>query len=119
MLKHGMGTVYESAGAEYGPWGLDHLKSLEDTAKARRRGMWASWGKRGVKKLESPAEYKRRFRMDEGDDTAAAKATGKDGKAVSDIVADATAAVGNKMWRAIRTEIRRTVKKVFKRQKSR
>lgn len=33
MLKRGMAVVYESAGAEYGPWGLDELKRLEKVAK--------------------------------------------------------------------------------------
>jgi hypothetical protein len=33
MLKRGMAVVYESAGAEYGPWGLNKLKELEATAK--------------------------------------------------------------------------------------
>ena len=33
MLKRGMAVVYESAGAEYGPWGLEKLKSLEANAK--------------------------------------------------------------------------------------
>jgi len=33
MLKKGMAVVYESAGAEYGPWGVDELKRLEANAK--------------------------------------------------------------------------------------
>jgi hypothetical protein len=33
MLKEGMAVVYESAGAEYGPWGLDGLQRLEAQAK--------------------------------------------------------------------------------------
>ena len=33
MLKQGMAVVYESAGAEYGPWGLNGLKRLEAAAR--------------------------------------------------------------------------------------
>jgi len=33
MLKDGMAVVYESGGAEYGPWGLDGLKRHEAAAK--------------------------------------------------------------------------------------
>lgn len=38
MLKEGMAVVYESAGAEYGPWGLDGLKQVEATARSVGRG---------------------------------------------------------------------------------
>jgi endonuclease YncB( thermonuclease family) len=33
MLRKGMAVVYESGGAEYGPWGLEGLKRIEDGAK--------------------------------------------------------------------------------------
>ena len=33
MLKQGMGVVYESAGAEYGPWSVDELKAMEAEAR--------------------------------------------------------------------------------------
>ena len=33
MLRSGMAEVYESGGAEYGPWGLERLKQIEAEAK--------------------------------------------------------------------------------------
>jgi hypothetical protein len=33
MLEEGMAVVYESGGAEYGPWGLDKMKTIEAAAK--------------------------------------------------------------------------------------
>ena len=33
MLQQGMGVVYESGGAEYGPWDVKYLKSLEADAQ--------------------------------------------------------------------------------------
>jgi hypothetical protein len=33
MLKEGMAVVYESGGAEYGPWGLEGLKRVEAQAR--------------------------------------------------------------------------------------
>jgi hypothetical protein len=33
MLKDGMAVVYESGGAEYGPWGLEGLKKHEAAAR--------------------------------------------------------------------------------------
>lgn len=33
MLRTGMAVVYESGGAEYGPWGLERMKQVEAEAK--------------------------------------------------------------------------------------
>jgi hypothetical protein len=33
MLRTGMAVVYESGGAEYGPWGLEKMKQVEAEAK--------------------------------------------------------------------------------------
>ncbi|GAA6020355.1 hypothetical protein JCM10207_002078 [Rhodosporidiobolus poonsookiae] len=56
LLEEGLATVYEQQGAVYGGR-LAKLKVLETRARERQRGMWALGGK-----LESPAEYKRRYR---------------------------------------------------------
>ncbi|TFK27309.1 mitochondrial protein [Coprinopsis marcescibilis] len=55
ILSAGFASVYEQAGAEYGPYGKEHFQQLEATAKKARRGQWAKPGQR-----ESPADYKRR-----------------------------------------------------------
>lgn len=33
MLKEGQAVVYEAGGAEYGKWGLDEMKKIEDEAR--------------------------------------------------------------------------------------
>ncbi|ORX40102.1 hypothetical protein BD324DRAFT_587298 [Kockovaella imperatae] len=58
MLKEGMGVVYESAGAEYGPWSVDYLKQLEAEARRAKKGMWGLKGK-----FEHPADYKKRMKI--------------------------------------------------------
>ncbi|EAU87708.2 mitochondrial protein [Coprinopsis cinerea okayama7 len=55
MLEEGHACVYEQLGAEYGSGGKEAYLKLEEKARQKRRGQWAS-GKRG----ESPAEYKQR-----------------------------------------------------------
>ncbi|KAI0742461.1 SNase-domain-containing protein [Daedaleopsis nitida] len=57
MLRAGWGSVYEQAGAEYGPGGLDEFLRVQKEAQTARRGIW----KHGLQG-ESPAEYKRRYR---------------------------------------------------------
>ncbi|KAI9457064.1 mitochondrion protein [Russula earlei] len=57
MVRAGWGLVYEEAGAEYGSWGKEAYLAAEAEARAARRGVWQSG-----KDIESPAEYKRRFR---------------------------------------------------------
>ncbi|BFZ53465.1 putative endonuclease lcl3 [Savitreella phatthalungensis] len=61
QVRAGLATVFREGGAEYGGM-LAKLEQAEKEAKRAKRGMWA----RG-KKLETPAEYKRRTRA--GDDT--------------------------------------------------
>ena len=56
QVRAGLATVFREGGAEYGGM-LPLLEKAEDEAKKAKRGMWA----RG-KKLETPAEYKRRTR---------------------------------------------------------
>ncbi|CCG84338.1 protein of unknown function [Taphrina deformans PYCC 5710] len=64
QVKSGLATVFRQGGAEYG--GLKQvMESAEAAAKKRKLGMWA----RG-KSLETPAEYKRRTRGDDYQDTA-------------------------------------------------
>ncbi|KIM61809.1 hypothetical protein SCLCIDRAFT_121039 [Scleroderma citrinum Foug A] len=58
MLRAGMGTTYEQAGAEYGPWTREEFLRVEAEARASRRGMW----KHG-RIIETPAEYKRRHAL--------------------------------------------------------
>ena len=62
QVRAGLATVFREGGAEYGGM-LPLLEKAEDEAKKAKRGMWA----RG-KKLETPAEYKRRTRG--GEETA-------------------------------------------------
>jgi endonuclease YncB( thermonuclease family) len=62
MLKKGQATVYASAGAEYGPWTFDHLKDLEDKARGKKLGVW------GARGFERPEDYKKRYRVGEGED---------------------------------------------------
>ncbi|ORY28499.1 hypothetical protein BCR39DRAFT_468219 [Naematelia encephala] len=59
MLKEGMAVVYESAGGEYGTWGIEGLKVYEAQAKAAKKGLWK------LKKFEHPADYKKRMKMAE------------------------------------------------------
>lgn len=33
MLKEGQAVVYEAGGAEYGKWGVDEMKKIEDEAR--------------------------------------------------------------------------------------
>lgn len=33
MLKEGQAVVYEAGGAEYGKWGLEKMKQIEDEAR--------------------------------------------------------------------------------------
>ncbi|KAK9893351.1 SNase-domain-containing protein [Cystobasidium minutum MCA 4210] len=56
MLKVGLATVYDNAGAEYGSIGKEKLLAAEAKAKRKRKGMWAQKSSA----YESPAEYKRR-----------------------------------------------------------
>lgn len=61
MLRAGVASIYESSiGAEYGPWGLEGLKKVEDEARKARKGLWAQTGK-----IETPGEYKKRHRVEE------------------------------------------------------
>jgi hypothetical protein len=82
MLRTGMAEVYESGGAEYGPWGLERLKQVEAEAKyvylalsispcADPAGRFAKRGIWGINNFESPGEYKKRYRI--GEDAAGAK----------------------------------------------
>jgi hypothetical protein len=82
MLRTGMAEVYESGGAEYGPWGLERLKQIEAEAKyvyhafiisryADPPGRFAKRGIWGINNFESPGEYKKRYRI--GEDAAGAK----------------------------------------------
>ncbi|KAG8887887.1 putative endonuclease lcl3 [Tulasnella sp. 332] len=59
MVTAGWGITYAQAGGEYGSEGKGKYLELERQARAARRGMWA-----GGKKLESPAEYKKRVAGD-------------------------------------------------------
>ncbi|WVR06312.1 hypothetical protein IAU60_003342 [Kwoniella sp. DSM 27419] len=59
MLKEGMAVVYEAGGAEYGPWGLDKMKSVEADAKKAKRGLWS------LKKFEHPSDYKARMKSND------------------------------------------------------
>ncbi|OJA14090.1 hypothetical protein AZE42_07936 [Rhizopogon vesiculosus] len=56
MLRAGVSTTYEQAGAEYGKCGKDEFLRVEAEARAARRGMWKH-GTTG----ETPAQYKRRY----------------------------------------------------------
>ncbi|KAL4063066.1 hypothetical protein V8B97DRAFT_2026509 [Scleroderma yunnanense] len=58
MLRSGMVTTYEQAGAEYGPWSREEFLRVEAEARASRRGMW-KYGRVG----ETPAEYKKRHAL--------------------------------------------------------
>ncbi|KAF8524330.1 hypothetical protein BU17DRAFT_35306, partial [Hysterangium stoloniferum] len=62
MLSAGYATTYEQSGAEYGRWGKEEFLKYEEVARNAKRGMWAS-----KVALESPAEYKKRHRLGEGD----------------------------------------------------
>ncbi|KAI3608704.1 mitochondrial protein [Moniliophthora roreri] len=68
MLRAGVATVYEQAGAQYGPGGKEEFLRIEAEAKAARRGMW----KKGLSG-ETPAEYKRRNAQLEAEKEQAAK----------------------------------------------
>lgn len=68
QVKAGLATVFREGGAEYGGM-LPLLERAENDARKAHRGMWA----RG-KKLETPAEYKRRTRGEDTSD-AASKST--------------------------------------------
>ncbi|GAA5917250.1 hypothetical protein JCM8208_006769 [Rhodotorula glutinis] len=57
LLKAGLATVYEQAGAVHGGQ-LDRFRAVEAAARARRAGMWAQ----AASELESPAAYKARLR---------------------------------------------------------
>ncbi|RPD53641.1 SNase-domain-containing protein [Lentinus tigrinus ALCF2SS1-7] len=57
MLRAGWGSVYEQAGAEYGPRGVEEFLRVQSEAQKARRGIW----QRGTSG-ETPAEYKRRYR---------------------------------------------------------
>ncbi|WWC70799.1 uncharacterized protein I206_104751 [Kwoniella pini CBS 10737] len=59
MLKEGMAVVYEAGGAEYGPWGIEKMKSLEAQAKSSKKGLWA------LKKFEHPSDFKARMKRAE------------------------------------------------------
>lgn len=37
MLKEGQAVVYEAGGAEYGQWGVDKMKQIEDEARSVTR----------------------------------------------------------------------------------
>ncbi len=82
MLQKGMAVVYESSGAEYGKWGIDEMKRVEAVAKSVSRCMRGCLGgtpahtailpdreqKLGLWALppsETPAEYKKRYRVGE------------------------------------------------------
>ncbi|KAH8079679.1 hypothetical protein HD553DRAFT_277018 [Filobasidium floriforme] len=82
MLKRGMAVVYESAGAEYGPWGLTKLKELEATAKSAKVGIWSL----PASKFEHPADYKKRHKI--GDDPVSPASK----------TAEAAAVVGKGVW---------------------
>ncbi|GAA5923380.1 hypothetical protein JCM3775_007520 [Rhodotorula graminis] len=60
LLKAGLATVYEQAGAVHGGQ-LDRFRAVEAAARARRVGMWAQ----AASELESPAAYKARLRSGE------------------------------------------------------
>lgn len=64
QIKAGLATVFRQGGAEYG--GLKEvMERAEAQAKKAKKGMWA----RG-KALETPAEYKRRTRSEDYQDTS-------------------------------------------------
>lgn len=58
MLKVGLAGVYEAkTGVEFGGEAMEkQYKAAEETAKSKRRGMWSG------EKLETPREYKSKFR---------------------------------------------------------
>ncbi|KAK6908149.1 mitochondrial protein [Kwoniella mangroviensis CBS 10435] len=56
MLKEGMAVVYEAGGAEYGPWGIDKMKSIEAQARSSKKGLWS------LKKFEHPSDFKARMK---------------------------------------------------------
>ncbi|WWC88580.1 uncharacterized protein L201_003492 [Kwoniella dendrophila CBS 6074] len=56
MLKEGMAVVYEAGGAEYGPWGLEKMKSIQAQAKSSKKGLWS------LKKFEHPSDFKARMK---------------------------------------------------------
>ncbi|KAI0283522.1 hypothetical protein BC826DRAFT_1059767 [Russula brevipes] len=58
MIRAGWGVAYEGAGAVYGTWSKEMYLVAEAEAQAARRGMW-----REGTAIESPAEYKKRLRM--------------------------------------------------------
>ncbi|EEB90308.1 hypothetical protein MPER_11498 [Moniliophthora perniciosa FA553] len=68
MLRAGVATVYEQAGAQYGPGGKEEFLRIEAEAKAARRGMW----RKGLT-VETPADYKRRNVQLEAEKEQAAK----------------------------------------------
>ena len=60
MLRAGWATMYEAkSGAEFSGEDVERrYREAEEWAKTRRKGMWAD----GAGKLESPGEYKKRYR---------------------------------------------------------
>lgn len=67
QIKSGLATVFRQGGAEYG--GLKEvMEAAEAVARKKKLGMWS----RG-KALETPAEYKRRTRGDDYQDTTSTK----------------------------------------------
>lgn len=74
MLRQGIAVVYESAGAEYGPWGLEEMKRIEQEARRAKRGLWAQKGR-----IETPGEYKKRHKM-AGEEDMQAATGGKDAR---------------------------------------
>jgi len=61
MIRTGWGVVYEQGGAQYGNWDKEVYMAAEAEARAARRGIW-----QGGTDIETPAEYKKRYRMAEG-----------------------------------------------------
>ena len=105
MLQKGMAVVYESAGGEYGKWGIEEMKRIEQIAKyvfnqplfrlghpsrfdlishpqrrQKKVGLWA------LPPSESPAEYKRRYRV------------GEEAPASSSVVGQTTTKGGRANW---------------------
>lgn len=62
MLKTGLATVYEAkSGAVFGGEGVEKVyRSTEEQAKRKGKGMWAA--EKGGPKVETPREYKNKYR---------------------------------------------------------
>lgn len=56
-----MAVVYTAGGAEFGKWGEEGMRKVEDEARRARRGLWAA------KKLELPGDFKKRMKSDSED----------------------------------------------------